>query len=489
MRLERLLYTSENRTKHLVQNRSQLNARDPVKVRSIPQSATTYRQGVGMPQTIQPATTLQPITTPQTSLPSPNPQVFSQKSPLSQVVTAIKEQSEVFKVPVRVLATNKHPNSTLLINDVKKLPESNQTYNTNQINQTDPTININQTIKVHKTNPPRVKPISEESVNFVVNKRLASPPKLRPLRPASHIKRPDVLGDTQQPNTRLQNIIVLVARQAGVLVTKQTVPLIHTRDTKFRPFRSLFTLFTTILTSRATVTATVLLVGAGMGATATAVLNQKGSLRSLRLPLVSGYVSEVVPNSDPTVPVSGLPSAAQSSATKQSQSVNNSTSADLAAGGTIAKSSLQFSPKTMSVESAGITVKIESLGENKQGGLEPLSSYDLTGWYEKSSLPGDPGAVLISGFVTGPDSRPAALSQIKKLSIGAVITLSVGAVRSISYEVVKVQDYEKSQLTLPGLTMPIDTLKNGLNIAAFGAPPSSSAKEAGEVTVVYAVQK
>lgn len=145
-----------------------------------------------------------------------------------------------------------------------------------------------------------------------------------------------------------------------------------------------------------------------------------------------------------------------------------------------------LAPRVISIPKLGVKARVLSLGvsaENEM--LAPKNIYD-TGWYNGSAKPGEAGATVINGHVSGP-TKPGIFHQIKSLVAGDELMIERGDGTKLSY-------YVKSVETLP--EQKVDMLKllnsaapggSGLNLITCAGKYDSKTHSFADRTIVYAV--
>ncbi len=146
-------------------------------------------------------------------------------------------------------------------------------------------------------------------------------------------------------------------------------------------------------------------------------------------------------------------------------------------------------PRVISIPKLDVTARVLRLGVNSQGALAaPASIYD-TGWYEASSKPGEPGAMLIDGHVHGPN-KPGVFSELKNLKAGDEITVERGDGKVLSYKVVKTKTYPADSMDMMGAALtPVTPGKPGLNLITCTGEIDKSNNHYKDRLVVFAEQK
>ncbi|MDP9407859.1 MAG: class F sortase, partial [Actinomycetota bacterium] len=101
-------------------------------------------------------------------------------------------------------------------------------------------------------------------------------------------------------------------------------------------------------------------------------------------------------------------------------------------------------PTAVRIPSIGVTSPLVDLGLTADGALDVPEDFDLAGWFELGTVPGDPGPAVVAGHV---DSRsgPAVFYRLRELSPGDLVEVdrSDGAVAR--FRVDRVEQYPKAR--------------------------------------------
>lgn len=120
-------------------------------------------------------------------------------------------------------------------------------------------------------------------------------------------------------------------------------------------------------------------------------------------------------------------------------------------------------PRLLTIDKLGIKARVMPLGVTSANKLKaPSNIYDV-GWYNASSQPGDPGAMLMDGHVSSWESD-GVFKNIKKLVPGDELTVERGDGQVFRYRVMKSQAYDEAQTDMQAALQPVTEGKNGLNL-------------------------
>lgn len=120
-------------------------------------------------------------------------------------------------------------------------------------------------------------------------------------------------------------------------------------------------------------------------------------------------------------------------------------------------------PNTLRIPKLDISARIKRVGRSL--GSEPIAPTNIfdVGWFEASSKPGEPGAVLLNGHAIGP-TKSGVFGSLEKLVAGDQLSLQRGDGQVIPYRVVKVQQYSLEELDMVAARQSIDPNLQGLNL-------------------------
>lgn len=144
-------------------------------------------------------------------------------------------------------------------------------------------------------------------------------------------------------------------------------------------------------------------------------------------------------------------------------------------------------PRYLFIPKLSVQAIIRPLGLTATGQLAtPNNVYD-TGWYTKSSTPGQPGATVIDGHVSSWTTN-GVFYGLKTLQPGDRIQLERGDGTTVNYSVVKKQVYGYQQVDMSALLSPISAGKPGLNLITCTGDVIKGTNDFSERVVVFAVE-
>lgn len=144
-------------------------------------------------------------------------------------------------------------------------------------------------------------------------------------------------------------------------------------------------------------------------------------------------------------------------------------------------------PRYIFIPKLSVQAIIRPLGLTTDGQIAtPDNVYD-TGWYTKSSTPGQPGATIIDGHVSSWTTNGVFYS-LKTLQAGDAIEVERGDGTTVNYSVVKKQVYPYQQVNTSALLSPIDAGKPGLNLITCTGDVIKNTNDFNERIVIFAVE-
>lgn len=143
-------------------------------------------------------------------------------------------------------------------------------------------------------------------------------------------------------------------------------------------------------------------------------------------------------------------------------------------------------PRIISIPSLGVKARVLSLGVDGSNRMETPKGIFDAGWYNGSAKPGESGATLISGHVSGPTMH-GVFYDIKKLKDGDVISIEKGNSTKTEYVVKKIDKINADKVDMAKLLVSVDPSKSGLNLITCGGKFDPATNHFEDRTLVYAV--
>lgn len=142
-------------------------------------------------------------------------------------------------------------------------------------------------------------------------------------------------------------------------------------------------------------------------------------------------------------------------------------------------------PKYLNIPKFGVHARVLSLSILNSGALATPNNVFDTGWYNESSLPGQPGAMLFDGHVSSWTTK-GVFYHIKDLVGGDVIQVVRGDDTVFNYQVVKNQFFDHDDVDMQSSVEPVYKDKPGLNLITCTGDVIKGSNEFNERVIVYA---
>jgi LPXTG-site transpeptidase (sortase) family protein len=110
-------------------------------------------------------------------------------------------------------------------------------------------------------------------------------------------------------------------------------------------------------------------------------------------------------------------------------------------------------PVTLQIPSINVNAPMELLGLALDGTLQTPTDAQKPGWFTGSSLPGEPGPVVIAGHVDS-YTGPAVFGHLKDVKRGDPITITLSGKSRVTYRVTSVATYAKDKFPTQGVYGP-----------------------------------
>jgi sortase (surface protein transpeptidase) len=144
-------------------------------------------------------------------------------------------------------------------------------------------------------------------------------------------------------------------------------------------------------------------------------------------------------------------------------------------------------PRYLKIPQLGIDARVLQTGINSSGAIGTPDNVFDTAWYSGSAKPGQPGAMLIDGHVSGWTTH-GVFYNLNKLAAGDLISIVRGDNSVINYHVVKTQAYPASRVNMAAALSPITTGKPGLNLITCAGQVEKGTSQYSQRIVVFAQQ-
>lgn len=145
-------------------------------------------------------------------------------------------------------------------------------------------------------------------------------------------------------------------------------------------------------------------------------------------------------------------------------------------------------PQRITIPKLKVNSRIFSMGVKADNQLDTPKNIFDTGWYRASAKPGERGAMLIDGHVSGM-KKPGVFSGIHKLAQGETISVERGDGKVFNYEVVNTKEYAVNDTDMLAAVMPVVPGKQGLNLITCSGKFDSKTSQYSNRTIVFATLK
>lgn len=144
-------------------------------------------------------------------------------------------------------------------------------------------------------------------------------------------------------------------------------------------------------------------------------------------------------------------------------------------------------PRYLKIPKLGVNARVYAVGLTKAGAIGTPDNVFDAAWFNQTSLPGKPGAMLIDGHVSSWTTR-GIFYDLKSLSVGDTMHIETGNGTVYQYKVMKTQTYEASSINVQTLLTPIDSQHPGLNLITCAGDVIKGTNDFNKRIVVFAEQ-
>ncbi len=144
-------------------------------------------------------------------------------------------------------------------------------------------------------------------------------------------------------------------------------------------------------------------------------------------------------------------------------------------------------PRYLIIPKLGVDASILPVGINVNGSLGTPDNVFNTAWYDKSSQPGQKGAMLIDGHISSWTTH-GVFYGLNTLSPGDIIDVQGGNGAIFTYKVAKTQIYNSNNVNMGAALLPIDPTKPGLNLISCTGQVISGTSTFNERIIVFATE-
>lgn len=144
-------------------------------------------------------------------------------------------------------------------------------------------------------------------------------------------------------------------------------------------------------------------------------------------------------------------------------------------------------PRYLRIPKIGVDHRIIEVGVSTDNQLgSPASIHDV-GWYRNSAKPGQDGASLMDGHVSGP-TQPGVFRNLIKLNVGDLIEVERGDGEIITYEVRQKQSYPYAETDMHAALRSIEHGKHALNLITCDGKFNAATNNYEDRLIVFAVE-
>jgi len=144
-------------------------------------------------------------------------------------------------------------------------------------------------------------------------------------------------------------------------------------------------------------------------------------------------------------------------------------------------------PRVLTISKLGVKARVLRTTVNSQNVLGTPNNIFDTAWYADSAKPGEAGAMLIDGHVSGP-TQSGVFYNLKKLVAGDKITVERGDGKIYTYSVVMSKTYDADKVDMAAALTPVTSGKSGLNLITCAGKLDASGTHFQQRTIVFAAQ-
>jgi sortase (surface protein transpeptidase) len=148
-------------------------------------------------------------------------------------------------------------------------------------------------------------------------------------------------------------------------------------------------------------------------------------------------------------------------------------------------------PRYIFIPKLNVKAIVLSLGTTSSNQLQAPPNIYEAGWYNRSSLPGQAGAMLITGHS---GHVPGVLSNgifygLKTLAAGDTIQIQRGDGTIFTYKVIRSQVYSSTNVDMKAALIPINPKKPGVNLISCTGDVIAGTNQLNQRVVVFAEQQ
>ncbi|MCA9330060.1 class F sortase [Candidatus Saccharibacteria bacterium] len=146
-----------------------------------------------------------------------------------------------------------------------------------------------------------------------------------------------------------------------------------------------------------------------------------------------------------------------------------------------------MAPRYVRIAKINVFGRVQKQGVDASGNLKAPGNVHDVGWYQNSSRPGEAGAMLLDGHVSGPTAK-GVFYNIKNLVAGDELEVERGDGQKFTYKVVKSETTKAVDVDMANALTSAESSKPGLNLITCTGKFDSTTGQYEDRIIVYAVQ-
>ncbi len=140
----------------------------------------------------------------------------------------------------------------------------------------------------------------------------------------------------------------------------------------------------------------------------------------------------------------------------------------------------------ITIDAIDVHARVVSVGVLKDKRMQSPSNVFDVGWFTKSALPGNDGAVVMDGHISSEKTK-GVFYRLKDLKKGDKVKVELGSGKTVSYEVVKSEIQDVDKIDMAKVQKPIEG-KKGLNMISCTGKVIKGTREFDKRIVVFTKQ-
>lgn len=136
------------------------------------------------------------------------------------------------------------------------------------------------------------------------------------------------------------------------------------------------------------------------------------------------------------------------------------------------------------IPSINVYARVMQVGETSKGAIDVPGNVHDAAWYNASAKPGQVGATVLDGHVSGWGTA-GVFHDIKKLSAGDTVQIVKGDNTILTYKVIKTVVYDAKKVDMQAVVNPVSKGKSGLNLITCDGHVKAGTSEYTQRVVVF----